>query len=66
MEELARRVVDLFRAITALSEESDATERRLVALVGNIALLQMLPDSTIKGGTDLRLRFWRASDQGHL
>jgi hypothetical protein len=52
-----KRVADLFRAITALSKELDTTERRLVALVGNIALSQMLPDSAIKGGTGLKLRF---------
>ncbi len=45
-----KRVPDLFRAITALSKESGTTERRLVALVGSVALSQMLPDSAIKGG----------------
>lgn len=57
MTEQPRRVADLFRAITALSKASDTTERRLVALVGNVALSQMLPDSAIKGGTGLKLRF---------
>ena len=52
-----KRVTDLFRAITALSKELGTTERRLVALVGNVALAQMLPDSAIKGGTGLKLRF---------
>lgn len=57
MTEPPKRVADLFRAITALSKEVDTTERRLVALVGNVALSQMLPDSAIKGGTGLKLRF---------
>ena len=39
------------------SKELGTTERRLVVLVGNIALAQMLPDSAIKGGTGLKLRF---------
>jgi hypothetical protein len=57
MTEPPKRVADLFRAITALSKEVETTERRLVALVGNVALSQMLPDSAIKGGTGLKLRF---------
>lgn len=57
MTEPPKRVADLFRAITTLSKELNTTERRLVALVGNIALSQMLPDSAIKGGTGLKLRF---------
>jgi hypothetical protein len=57
MTEPPRRVADLFRAITAMSKELETTERRLVALVGNVALSQMLPDSAIKGGTGLKLRF---------
>lgn len=52
-----KRAADLFRAITALGNELNTTDRRLVALVGNIALSQMLPDSAIKGGTGLKLRF---------
>lgn len=32
------------------------TERRLMALFGNMVLAQMLPDSAIKGGTGLKLR----------
>lgn len=57
MTEPPKRVTNLFRAITALSRESGTTERRLVALVGNVALSQMLPDSAVKGGTGLKLRF---------
>lgn len=57
MTEPLKRVTDLFRAITALSKEIGTTERRLIALVGNIALSQMLPESAIKGGTGLKLRF---------
>lgn len=38
MTEQPKRVADLFRAMTALSKEVDTPERRLVALVGNIAL----------------------------
>ena len=57
MTEPPKRVADLFRAIAALSKELETTERRLVALVGNVALSQMLPDSAIKGGTGLKLRF---------
>lgn len=57
MTEPPRRVADLFRAIASLSKVSGTTERRLVALVGNVALAQMLPDSAIKGGTGLKLRF---------
>lgn len=52
-----KRVADLFRAITALGNEFNTTDRRLVSLVGNVALSQMLPDSAIKGGTGLKLRF---------
>lgn len=52
-----KRVADLFRAITALGNELNTTDRRLVSLVGNVALSQMLPDSAIKGGTGLKLRF---------
>jgi len=55
--ERPKRVADLFRTITALAKEQGTTDRRLVALVGNIALSQMLPDSAIKGGTGLKLRF---------
>jgi len=54
--ERPKRVADLFRTITALAKEQGTTDRRLVALVGNIALSQMLPDSAIKGGTGLKLR----------
>jgi len=59
--ESPKRVADLFRAITGLTTELTTTERRLVALVGNIALSQMLPDSAIKGGTGLKLRFGERS-----
>jgi hypothetical protein len=49
-------VNDLRRAVAALAAARHATERRMMALVGNMVLSQMLPDSAIKGGTGLKLR----------
>jgi hypothetical protein len=54
--EIPKRVTDLRRAITALAKRRGMTERRLVALVGNVVLAQILPDSAVKGGTGLKLR----------
>lgn len=51
-----RRVSDLRRDIAALARDMGTTERRLMALFGNMVLAQMLPDSAIKGGTGLKLR----------
>lgn len=51
-----RRVADLRREIGALARDMGTTERRLMALFGNMVLAQMLPDSAIKGGTGLKLR----------
>jgi hypothetical protein len=44
-------VNDLRRAVAALAAARQTTERRMMALVGNMVLSQMLPDSAIKGGT---------------
>ena len=54
--EAPRRVTDLRRAVTVLARERGITERRLVSLVANVALAQMLPESAVKGGTGLKLR----------
>jgi hypothetical protein len=51
-----KRVTDLRRAITAAAKLRGITERRLVALVGNVVVAQMLPDSAVKGGTGIKLR----------
>lgn len=40
----------------AMARGNGTTERRLMALFGNVVLSQMLPDSAIKGGTGLKLR----------
>ena len=47
--EAPRRVTDLRRAVTVLARERGITERRLVSLVANVALAQMLPESAVKG-----------------
>lgn len=39
-----------------MARGNGTTERRLMALFGNVVLSQMLPDSAIKGGTGLKLR----------
>lgn len=52
-----RRVGDLIRATTTLAAERGISQKRLVALVANVVLAQMLPDSAVKGGTGLKLRF---------
>ncbi len=54
--EAPRRVSDLRRQIAGLARDMGTTERRLMALFGNMVLAQMLPDSAIKGGTGLKLR----------
>lgn len=51
-----RRVGHLRREITVLARDMGTTERRLMALFGNVVVAQVLPDSAIKGGTGLRLR----------
>lgn len=44
-------------AITAAAKIRGATLKRFQALVGNVVVSQVLPDSAIKGGTGLKLRF---------
>ena len=39
-----------------MAREVGTTDRRLIALTGNMALSQMLPESIVKGGTGLKLR----------
>lgn len=54
---MPRRVGDLIRSTTLLAAERGISQKRLVALVANVVLAQMLPDSAVKGGTGLKLRF---------
>ena len=44
-------------AIETAAHGRKATVKRLQALVGNVIVAQMLPDSAVKGGTGLKLRF---------
>lgn len=44
-------------AISAAAKNRGATVRRIQALVGNVIVAQLLPDSAVKGGTGLKLRF---------
>ena len=44
-------------AISSAAKRRGATVKRIQALVGNVIVAQMLPDSAIKGGTGLKLRF---------
>jgi hypothetical protein len=46
----------LQRRLTALATARNTTVKRLQALVGNVVVCQMLPDSAVKGGTGLKLR----------
>lgn len=52
-----RRVQDLQRAIARLAVVHGSTSGRLQALIASVVLSQMLPDSAVKGGTGLKLRF---------
>ena len=44
-------------AIDVAAKNRGATVRRIQALIGNVIVAQMLPDSAVKGGTGLKLRF---------
>lgn len=55
--EAPRSVNDLRRAIALLATQQGTTVARLQTLVANVVLSQMLPDSAVKGGTGLKLRF---------
>lgn len=44
-------------AIAGAANLRGATLKRFQALVGNVVVSQMLPDSAVKGGTGLKLRF---------
>jgi len=44
-------------AIDAVAKDRNATVRRIQSLVGNVIVAQMLPDSAVKGGTGMKLRF---------
>ncbi|MBC2932936.1 nucleotidyl transferase AbiEii/AbiGii toxin family protein [Nocardioides sp. zg-1228] len=44
-------------AIDAVAKNRNATVRRIQSLVGNVIVAQMLPDSAVKGGTGMKLRF---------
>lgn len=44
-------------AISVAARNRDATVKRIQALVGNVVVAQVLPDSAVKGGTGLKLRF---------
>jgi len=52
-----KRVAELNRAISVLAAERGTTVKRVVSLVANVALAQMLPETAVKGGTGLKLRF---------
>ena len=44
-------------AISTAAKSRGATVKRIQALIGNVVVSQMLPDSAVKGGTGLKLRF---------
>lgn len=44
-------------AISGAAKSRGATVRRIQSLIGNVVVSQMLPDSAVKGGTGLKLRF---------
>lgn len=44
-------------AIATAAKHRGATLKRFQALIGNVVVSQMLPDSAVKGGTGLKLRF---------
>lgn len=50
-------VNELRRRVTNLAAARNTTVKRLQALVANVIVGQMLPDTAIKGGTGLKLRF---------
>lgn len=55
--EAPRRVADLQRAVATLARSQGSTATRLQSLIANVTLAQMLPDSAVKGGTGLKLRY---------
>lgn len=50
-------VNELRRRVTSLAEDRNITVKRLQAFVANVIVGQMLPETAIKGGTGLKLRF---------
>jgi len=44
-------------AISVTARSRGVTVKRIQALVGNVVVAQLLPDSAVKGGTGLKLRF---------
>lgn len=44
-------------AVDAAARRRGSTVKRLMSLVGNVVLAQVLPDAAVKGGTGLKLRF---------
>lgn len=50
-------VAELQRRLAAEARSRQSTVARLQSLVANVALGQMLPDTAVKGGTGLKLRF---------
>lgn len=52
-----KNVNKLRAAVAAAAGRRKATVKRVQSLVGNVILAQMLPDSAVKGGTGLKLRF---------
>lgn len=50
-------VNELRRRVTNLAASRNTTVKRLQALVANVIVGQMLPETAIKGGTGLKLRF---------
>jgi hypothetical protein len=55
--EAPRNVNKLRGAVAVAATARKTTARRVQSLVGNVVLAQMLPDSAVKGGTGLKLRF---------
>jgi len=55
--EAPKNVNRLQGAVSAAARGRGATVKRIQSLVGNVVLAQMLPDSAVKGGTGLKLRF---------
>jgi hypothetical protein len=52
-----RRVNELRSRIARLAIDRGITVKRLQGLIAGVVLAQMLPDSAVKGGTGLKLRF---------
>lgn len=55
--ESPKNVNKLQGAVAAAAGRRKATVKRVQSLVGKVNLAQMLPDSAVKGGTGLTLRF---------